>query len=69
MLFSTMMDTNVKTMSGSYNRMFLVLLLMVLVVGGFIPMSHVNAAQLRAGYVAAFPVDQQLFLHILCNTP
>ncbi len=67
-----MMDTNVKTMSGSYNRMFLVLLLMVLVVGGFIPMSHVNAAQLRAGVAkvditdtTAGPVNDRLYVRAL----
>jgi len=67
-----MMDTIVKTMSGSYIRMFRVLLLMVLFVVGFFPKSHVNAAQLRAGVAkvditdtTAGPVNGRLYVRAL----
>jgi len=67
-----MMDTNVKTMSGSNFRMFRVLLLMVLFVVGFFPKSHVNAAQLRAGVAkvditdtTAGPVNGRLYVRAL----
>ena len=77
------MNTNVKTMSGrfgqttlnrklSYNRMLIVLLLMVFVVAGFLPISNANAAQLRAGVAKvditdtkAGPVNDRLYVRAL----
>jgi len=78
-----MMDTIVKTMSCLFGQttlkrklssdgMFIVLLLMVFVVEGFLPMSHANAAQLRAGVAKvditdtkAGPVNCPLYVRAL----
>lgn len=67
-----MIDKNVKTISGCFNKLLLVLLLVFFFVTGLLPVNHVNAAQLRAGVAkvditdtTAGPVNDHLYVRAL----